>query len=109
MAEVRVAHTAMLSPDDLRAIRALLDDSFDDMTDDDYEHALGGMHALVPDGAELIGLRSVPALGMPMGPRRTLSPACSASGNCVPRGRRTTCSTSCIDDSSTPSSSRCWP
>jgi hypothetical protein len=39
MAVVRVAHPTMLRPDDLRAIRALLDESFDDLTDDDYEHA----------------------------------------------------------------------
>ena len=29
---------------------ALLTSSFDDLTDDDWEHALGGMHALVWDG-----------------------------------------------------------
>jgi aminoglycoside 2'-N-acetyltransferase I len=59
MAEVRVAHTAQLSSDELRAIRGLLDDAFDDMTDEDYEHGLGGMHALVWDGSELIGHGSV--------------------------------------------------
>lgn len=60
MVEVRTAHTAELSPAELRAIRALLDDAFDgDVTDDDYEHALGGMHALVWDGTELIGHGSV--------------------------------------------------
>jgi aminoglycoside 2'-N-acetyltransferase I len=59
MAEVRTAHTALLSPDELRAIRKLLDVAFDDMTDDDYEHTLGGMHALVWDGPELIGHGSV--------------------------------------------------
>ena len=59
MTEVRLAHTASLSPDERRAIRRLLDDAFDDMTDDDYEHALGGMHALVWEGTELIGHGSV--------------------------------------------------
>lgn len=60
MAEVRTAHTAWLSPDELRAIRVLLDEAFDgDVTDDDYEHALGGMHALVWEGRELIGHGSV--------------------------------------------------
>ena len=59
MTEVRVAHTASLRTDDRQAIRKLLDDSFDDMTDDDYEHALGGMHALVSDAGELIGHGSV--------------------------------------------------
>ena len=57
--EVRAAHTAHLSSVELRAIRALLDHAFDDMTDDDYEHALGGVHALAWDGMELIGHGSV--------------------------------------------------
>lgn len=59
MIEVRTAHTSDLSPDELSAIRTLLDAAFDDMTDADYEHALGGMHALVWDGPELIGHASV--------------------------------------------------
>jgi len=56
---VRVAHTAQLVAAELAAIRALLYDVFDDMTEDDYEHALGGMHALAWDGAELVGHGSV--------------------------------------------------
>jgi len=60
MAEVRTAHTAELSPAELQAIRVLLDEAFDeDITDDDYEHALGGIHALVWEGRELIGHGSV--------------------------------------------------
>ena len=60
MAEVQVAHTAWLGPQELRAMRVLLDEAFNgDVTDDDYEHALGGMHALVWEGAELIGHGSV--------------------------------------------------
>ncbi len=60
MAEVWTAHTARLGPEELRAIRVLLDEAFDgDVTDDDYEHALGGMHALVWEGGELIGHGSV--------------------------------------------------
>ncbi len=56
MTEVRVVHTASLRLDDLHAIRALLDAAFDGgVTDDDYEHALGGMHAMVQEGGELIG------------------------------------------------------
>ena len=58
-AELRVAHSADLDEDTRRAARALLDDVFDDMTDEDWEHALGGMHALVWEGAELIGHASV--------------------------------------------------
>ncbi len=60
MAEVRTLHTSELSAEELRAIRLLLDESFDgDFTDDDHEHALGGMHALVREGPELIGHGSV--------------------------------------------------
>jgi len=59
MAELRTAHTADLDIATRKAARALLDNVFDDMTDDDWEHALGGVHALVWDGAELIGHASV--------------------------------------------------
>jgi len=56
---VRVAHTADLGAATLAEIRALLDDVFDDMTDDDWEHALGGMHALGWDGPRLVAHGSV--------------------------------------------------
>lgn len=59
MIEVRTAHTARLSPADRDAARALLDVVFDDMTDDDWEHAVGGMHAMVWDGADLVAHGSV--------------------------------------------------
>jgi aminoglycoside 2'-N-acetyltransferase I len=59
MTQLRTAHTADLDAGTLAAARALLYDVFDDMTDDDWEHALGGVHALVWDGAELIGHASV--------------------------------------------------
>jgi aminoglycoside 2'-N-acetyltransferase I len=56
---VRVVHTAHLARGELHAIRTLLDGAFDDMTDEDYEHALGGLHALIWDGPELIAHGSV--------------------------------------------------
>jgi aminoglycoside 2'-N-acetyltransferase I len=60
MADVRTAHTAHLSEPELRAIRALLVDAFDDdIRDEDYEHALGGMHALAWEGPEMVGHASV--------------------------------------------------
>jgi aminoglycoside 2'-N-acetyltransferase I len=59
MAEVRTAHTADLDTATRKAARALLDDVFEDMTDHDWEHALGGVHALVWEGTELIGHASV--------------------------------------------------
>ena len=59
MTEVRTAHTADLDAATLRAGRELLDDVFADMTDCDWEHALGGVHALVWEGTELVGHASL--------------------------------------------------
>ena len=60
MADIRRAHTADLEPEVLAAARALLDDVFaGEMTDDDWEHALGGLHVTAWDGDELIGHASV--------------------------------------------------
>jgi aminoglycoside 2'-N-acetyltransferase I len=59
MTEVRTAHTADLDSTTLEAARALLYDVFDDMTDQDWEHALGGVHALAWDGPELVGHASL--------------------------------------------------
>jgi aminoglycoside 2'-N-acetyltransferase I len=59
---VRVAHTADLEPATLAAGRALLDDVFaGDLDDNDWEHALGGIHALAYDDAtgDLVGHASV--------------------------------------------------
>ena len=57
---IQVAHTADLDPATLDAARALLDDVFvGDFTDDDWDHALGGVHALVWEGTDLIGHGSV--------------------------------------------------
>jgi aminoglycoside 2'-N-acetyltransferase I len=56
MAALRTAHTANLHSATLESARALLDEVFEgDFSDQDWEHALGGMHALVWEGAELIG------------------------------------------------------
>lgn len=59
MVQLRTAHTADLDAATLESARALLYDVFDDMTEDDWEHTLGGVHALVWDGAELVGHASV--------------------------------------------------
>jgi aminoglycoside 2'-N-acetyltransferase I len=58
-AELRVAHTADLDAATRHTARALLDDVFHDLADEDWDHALGGMHALLWEGAELIGHASV--------------------------------------------------
>ena len=74
MAELRTAHTAWLRVEELRAIRDLLDEAFEDeIRDTDYEHSLGGIHALVWEGDQLVGHGSVVIGG------------CSiASGRCAP-------------------------
>ncbi len=60
VAELRTAHTADLGPAGLKAARALLDEVFHgEVTEADWEHALGGVHALVWDGRALIGHGSV--------------------------------------------------
>ena len=56
---LHVAHTAHLDRASRAAARALLYDVFDDMTDEDWEHCLGGVHALVWDGTDLIGHASL--------------------------------------------------
>jgi hypothetical protein len=70
--EVRTAHTSELDDATLIAARALLEDVFDDMTGHDWEHALGGMHALVWEGPEL-------ASRAPR--RRTVASTCSRWGS----------------------------
>jgi aminoglycoside 2'-N-acetyltransferase I len=59
MAELRIVHTADLDAATLTAVRALLDEVFDDLSDHDWEHTLGGMHALVWEDQALIGHASV--------------------------------------------------
>lgn len=55
-----VAHTADLDADALAAARTLLYDVFgDELEESDWEHALGGVHALIWDGDELVGHASV--------------------------------------------------
>ncbi|MFF9181007.1 GNAT family N-acetyltransferase [Streptomyces misionensis] len=57
---IRLAHTADLSPDELTAARALLDDAFEgDFADEDWDHGLGGMHVLIHDAAGLAAHGSV--------------------------------------------------
>ena len=58
MTKLRVAHTADLTTQDLQAVRALLDAAFpadEAYTEEDHEHALGGVHALLWEGEQLVG------------------------------------------------------
>jgi len=57
--ELRIAHTADLAAAERTAARALLYDVFDDMTEADWEHAQGGMHALVREGSDVVGHAAV--------------------------------------------------
>jgi aminoglycoside 2'-N-acetyltransferase I len=60
MISIRTAHTSDLDAAVLTAARTLLDDVFEgDMSDHDWEHSLGGVHALVWEGHELVGHASV--------------------------------------------------
>ncbi|MEU1732695.1 GNAT family N-acetyltransferase [Streptosporangium sp. NPDC020145] len=60
MIDVRTAHTSELGTATLETARRLLVEVFDgDLSDDDWEHALGGVHALAWRGAELVGHASV--------------------------------------------------
>jgi aminoglycoside 2'-N-acetyltransferase I len=60
MTEVRTVHTADLDVATLEAAKALLEAVFaGEMTDHDWEHALGGVHALAWERDELIGHASV--------------------------------------------------
>jgi aminoglycoside 2'-N-acetyltransferase I len=56
----RVVHTADLAAAERHAIRALLDAAFDGRFDDhDWDHALGGLHVVVADGARVVAHGSV--------------------------------------------------
>lgn len=53
---MQVAHAADLDAAALGAARALLDTAFEgEFTDDDWDHSLGGMHALLWEASDLIG------------------------------------------------------
>ena len=57
---IRVAHTADLEPTQLEEAHAMLVEVFEgDFEDADWEHALGGIHALAYDGGALVGHASV--------------------------------------------------
>ena len=57
---LQVSHTGDLAPSALAQARELLDEVFaGEMTDQDWEHALGGMHAIAWRGTSVIGHASV--------------------------------------------------
>ncbi|MDA0161432.1 GNAT family N-acetyltransferase [Solirubrobacter ginsenosidimutans] len=57
---VRTAHTADLDAATLTAAHALLEDVFEgELTAEDWEHSLGGVHALAYEGETLVGHAAV--------------------------------------------------
>jgi aminoglycoside 2'-N-acetyltransferase I len=53
--DIRTDHTADLDAATLDAARALLFGAFDDFSEHDWEHCLGGMHALAWEDGDLVG------------------------------------------------------
>ncbi len=56
---VTIVTTEELSGADLAAIRALMAAAFDDFSDDDWAHALGGWHALIRADGQVVAHGSV--------------------------------------------------
>ncbi|GHG45278.1 GNAT family N-acetyltransferase [Streptomyces griseocarneus] len=53
MTDLRTAHTSHFTDAELTAIRSLLHDAFEgDFTDEDWDHTVGGMHAVVYEDGE---------------------------------------------------------
>jgi aminoglycoside 2'-N-acetyltransferase I len=59
MVAMTVAHTAQLDAATLTAAYAVLRAAFHSFDEEDWDHALGGMHALVHDGGVLVAHGSV--------------------------------------------------
>jgi aminoglycoside 2'-N-acetyltransferase I len=58
--DVRVLQTSALDDRELKAIRRLLDEAFaGDFTEDDWQHALGGWHAIVREAHQIVAHASV--------------------------------------------------
>jgi len=65
VAAIRIAPTDALSPSVLRDLRAMLDAAFADaagdaaFTDDDWQHAIGGVHVWLSDGDRVVSHASL--------------------------------------------------
>jgi aminoglycoside 2'-N-acetyltransferase I len=57
--DVTTVHTSSLDATRLQAIRRLLDDAFLVFDEDAWEHCLGGMHATIWEGGEIVAHASV--------------------------------------------------
>ena len=80
---VSLLHTWQLDPATLETIRAMLDLAYEgDFAEADWEHALGGVHALVWDGDELVGHGSVVQRRMLHAPRDMSSTPLARARSC---------------------------
>lgn len=59
MTAVRRCHTAELTAAELAEARALMDVAFDDFTDHDWDHALGGIHAFAAVDGRIVAHASL--------------------------------------------------
>jgi aminoglycoside 2'-N-acetyltransferase I len=60
-----------LAPEDVTALRALLDAAFDgDFSDDDWEHSLGGTHVIIEDASGVVAHGAVVPRVLAVGPLR---------------------------------------
>ena len=85
MTELHIAHTADLAAGQKDAIRALMDAVFGGVSDDTFDNTLGGVHALVLSGGELIGHGSVVQRRMLHAAERC-APAISRASRSAPTG-----------------------
>ncbi len=69
VADVRLVTTAELDRATMAASRRLMDLAFDDFTDDDWGHALGGWHAVLGEGADVVAHAAVVLRTIVVGPR----------------------------------------
>ena len=77
MTELRTAHTADLGAAEKAAIRGLMDAVFDGVSDDTFDNVLGGVHALILSGGELIDTAASSSAAW-----------CTPAGRCAPATSR---------------------
>ena len=62
MTDLTLAHTSLLEPATLQAVRAMIVEAFDGgFGDHDWDHSLGGIHCIAWDDGEPIGHAAVVA------------------------------------------------
>lgn len=70
MDDVLICSTGSLTGEQLAAIRVLLDDAFEgEFSDDDWQHSVGGVHAMVARGDQVVAHASVVPRTLTVGAR----------------------------------------